>query len=59
MGLYAANSLFISDYLTTPGQGVEADHKMIRELGFEVVGAHHGDTEARRKTTTVGAASPA
>ena len=39
MGLYAANSLFVSDYLTTPGQGVEADHRMIRELGFEVAGA--------------------
>lgn len=39
LGLYAANSLFVSDYLTTPGQGVEADHKMIRDLGFEVAPA--------------------
>lgn len=39
MGLYAANSLFVSDYLTTPGQGIEADHKMVRELGFEVAPA--------------------
>ncbi len=42
MGLYAANSLFVSDYLTTPGQGVEADHEMVRELGFEVAGAPEG-----------------
>lgn len=37
MGLYAANSLFVSDYLTTKGQAAEADFEMIRDLGFEVV----------------------
>jgi biotin synthase len=37
MGLYAANSLFVSDYLTTKGQPAEADHQMIADLGFEVV----------------------
>ncbi len=37
MGLYAANSIFVSDYLTTPGQAAEADFRMIRDLGFEVV----------------------
>ena len=36
MGLYAANSIFLGDYLTTPGQAVESDLKMIREMGFEV-----------------------
>jgi biotin synthase len=36
MGLYAANSLFVGDYLTTQGQLPEADYKMIAELGFEV-----------------------
>jgi biotin synthase len=36
MGLYAANSIFLGDYLTTPGQSAEADLKMIRDLGFEV-----------------------
>jgi biotin synthase len=36
LGLYAANSLFIGDYLTTKGQAPEADYKMIAELGFEV-----------------------
>ena len=36
LALYAANSLFIGDYLTTKGQVPEADYQMIRELGFEV-----------------------
>jgi biotin synthase len=36
LGLYAANSLFIGDYLTTKGQAPEADYKMIAEMGFEV-----------------------
>ncbi len=37
MGLYAANSLFVSDYLTTKGQAAEDDFQMIRDLGFEIV----------------------
>ena len=36
MGLYAANSLFVGDYLTTDGQVPEDDFKMIQDLGFEV-----------------------
>ena len=36
LGLYAANSLFVGDYLTTKGQRPEADYKMIEELGFTV-----------------------
>jgi len=36
LALYAANSLFVGDYLTTKGQAPEADYKMIRDLGFEV-----------------------
>src|SRR6478752_2785945 len=36
LGLYAANSLFVGDYLTTKGQAPDADYKMIGELGFEV-----------------------
>ena len=36
LGLYAANSLFVGDYLTTKGQAPEADYKMIAELGFTV-----------------------
>ena len=37
LGLYAANSIFVGDYLTTKGQLPEADYAMIRDLGFEVV----------------------
>jgi biotin synthase len=45
LGLYAANSLFVGDYLTTKGQAAEADYKMIEELGFEVT---HGEEVALR-----------
>ncbi len=37
LGLYPANSIFVSDYLTTPGQLPSDDFKMIEDLGFEVV----------------------
>lgn len=37
LGLYPANSLFVSDYLTTKGQEASADLQMIADLGFEVV----------------------
>jgi biotin synthase len=37
LGLYAANSIFVGDYLTTKGQPPEADIQMIRDLGFEIV----------------------
>jgi biotin synthase len=37
LGLYPANSLFVSDYLTTKGQAASADHEMIADMGFEVV----------------------
>lgn len=36
LGLYAANSIFIGDYLTTTGQASSADHKMLEDLGFEI-----------------------
>lgn len=36
LGLYAANSIFVGDYLTTEGQEPTADYKMIEEMGFEV-----------------------
>ena len=38
LGLYAANSIFVGDYLTTKGQLPEADYAMIRDMGFEVAG---------------------
>jgi biotin synthase len=37
LGLYAANSIFVGDYLTTKGQAPDADYQMLRDLGFEVV----------------------
>lgn len=36
LGLYAANSIFVGDYLTTEGQEVRADWKIIEDLGFEI-----------------------
>jgi biotin synthase len=36
LGLYAANSMFVGDYLTTKGQLPEADYKMIEEMGFNI-----------------------
>lgn len=40
LGLYAANSIFLGSYLTTPGQEITADHKMITDMGFEIEQAH-------------------
>lgn len=37
LGLYAANSIFVSDYLTTKGQAPADDFGMIEDLGFEIV----------------------
>ncbi len=34
--LYAANSIYVGDYLTTEGQEASADHRMIEDLGFEI-----------------------
>ncbi|WP_369821960.1 biotin synthase BioB [Sporosarcina sp. P33] len=36
LGLYAANSIFIGDYLTTAGQENDQDRKMLEDMGFEV-----------------------
>ena len=36
LGLYAANSMFVGDYLTTQGQLPEADYTMIEDLGFTI-----------------------
>ncbi len=37
LGLYAANSIFVGDYLTTQGQAAEADYQMLADMGFEIV----------------------
>lgn len=36
LSLYAANALFVADYLTEPGQTAELDWKMIEDLGFDI-----------------------
>ena len=36
LGLYAANSVFVGDYLTTKGQPPAADYQMINEMGFVI-----------------------
>ncbi|WP_028553146.1 biotin synthase BioB [Paenibacillus sp. UNC451MF] len=36
LGLYAANSIFVGDYLTTSGQEAAEDQRMIEDLGFEI-----------------------
>lgn len=36
LGLYAANSIFVGDYLTTEGQEKNQDYKMLEDLGFEI-----------------------
>lgn len=36
LGLYAANSIFVGDYLTTEGQEPTADWGIVRDLGFEI-----------------------
>jgi len=45
LALYAANSMFVSDYLTTKGQSAEEDLAMIRDMGFEVTA---GDYESAK-----------
>ena len=39
LGLYAANSIFVGDYLTTPGQSAQKDFDMIRDAGFVIESA--------------------
>jgi biotin synthase len=39
LGLYAANSIFVGDYLTTQGQPPEQDYRMIEEMGFTITRA--------------------
>jgi len=36
LALYAANSIFVGDYLTTEGQAARADWAMLDDLGFEI-----------------------
>jgi biotin synthase len=50
LGLYAANSMFVGDYLTTKGQLPEADYRMIEDLGFTITRG----SEAAEPTPAVG-----
>lgn len=45
LGLYPANSLFIGDYLTTPGQAAREDLEMIRDAGFTLEAADGSSLE--------------
>ena len=36
LAMYAANSIFVGDYLTTEGQAAEADWQMLEDIGFEI-----------------------
>ena len=37
LGLYAANSMFVGDYLTTKNRVPEEDFRMIEAMGFTAV----------------------
>jgi len=37
LGLFAANSIFVGDYLTERGQPPSEDYQMLDDLGFEIV----------------------
>lgn len=49
MGLYAANSMFVSDYLTTSGQRAEEDFNMIQDLGFEITAGDYESAQLLKK----------
>lgn len=55
LGLYAANSIFVGDYLTTQGQPPEADYQMIRDLGFEITRSVEASHEATSGASALGA----
>lgn len=46
LGLYAANSIFIGDYLTTCGQEGNKDLQMLEDMGFEIDYDNIEDREA-------------
>ena len=49
MGLYAANSMFVSDYLTTAGQQASDDFHMIEDLGFEITAGDYESAQLLEK----------
>lgn len=49
MGLYAANSMFVSDYLTTAGQQADDDFRMIEDLGFRITAGDYESAQLLEK----------
>ncbi|HKA89157.1 MAG TPA: biotin synthase BioB [Haliangiales bacterium] len=47
MALYAVNSMFTSGYLTTPGATPSLDHRMIKDMGFEIEEVASGGEDTR------------
>jgi biotin synthase len=47
LGLYPANSIFVGDYLTTPGQAAQQDWAMICDAGFVLEAADGSPIEAQ------------
>ncbi len=45
MSLYAANSLFVGDYLTTEGQSAQMDWQIIEDLGFVIEDLSQEETQ--------------
>ena len=52
LALYPANSVFISGYLTTPGQDYKDTWQMIEDLGFELQEHSEAETVADECSTT-------
>lgn len=52
LALYPANSVFISGYLTTPGQDYKDTWQMIEDLGFELQEHSEAETVANECSTT-------
>ena len=50
LGLFAANSLFVGDYLTTKGQPAEEDYRMIEDLGFVITRGKETEILAEQAT---------
>lgn len=53
LGLYPANSIFIGDYLTTPGQATHSDLEMIRDAGFVIESPDGSPIEVGSRATVV------
>ncbi|MCC6493367.1 MAG: biotin synthase BioB [Pirellulales bacterium] len=52
LGMYAANSIFVGDYLTTKGQIPEADYAMLRDMGFEITKTVEGASQCHDEPHT-------